>query len=189
MFEKKPIGLLSRLFDSGRWLGVGPAVPVPLPTLVMSHLITALRLDRLSFHHTTIDTAVVVRGVDKGSGLRALRDLVLDRDAVTIAIGDSPSDLSMFRAATRCFAPAQISCRRQARLLGCAVSRYPYQRGLLDIVCRLVDCGPPRDLLRGAHLSDGETLFLELLRAADLKNGRTLLRTFFNRRTLGIFVR
>lgn len=95
-----------------------------LPTLVVAHLIAEKRLDRLSFHQTTIDTAVVAKDVDKGTGLAALRDRVLGPDAETIAVGDTEADLPMFRRATRSFAPAQISCRRQARLLGCTVSRH-----------------------------------------------------------------
>ena len=44
----------------------------------------------------------------------------------------------MFRVATRSFAPANISCRRQARLLGCQIASHPYQRGLLEIVRKIV---------------------------------------------------
>jgi hypothetical protein len=121
--------------------------------------------------------------------LTALRDRVLGPDAETIAIGDTEADLPMFRAAARSFAPAQISCRRQARLLGCAVSRYRYQRGLLDIVRTLVDCGPGCDPIERANESDGDTLFLDLLRAADHPNVRAIVRALFERATFRIFVR
>jgi hypothetical protein len=121
--------------------------------------------------------------------LAALRDRILGPDAETIAIGDTEADLPMFRAATRSFAPAQISCRRQVRLLGCVVSRYRYQRGLLDIVRTLVDCGPRGDLIAMANESDGETLFLDLLQAADRRNARVLVRALFDRATFRIFVR
>jgi hypothetical protein len=121
--------------------------------------------------------------------LTALRDRVLGPDAETIAIGDTEADLPMFRAAARSFAPAQISCRRQARLLGCAVSRYRYQRGLLDIVRTLVDCGPGCDPIERANETDGDTLFLDLLRAADHPNVRAIVRALFERATFRIFVR
>ncbi len=189
MFEKQPRSLLLRLLNSVRSFSVGLGVPTPLPTLVLNHLITTLRLDRLSFHHTMIDTAVVAKDTDKGTGLAALRDRVLGADAETIAIGDTEADLPMFRAATRSFAPAQISCRRQARLLGCAVSRYRYQRGLLDIVHTLCDCGPGGSPIEKANESDGETLFLDLLRAADHPHAGALVRAFFDRATFRIFVR
>src|SRR6266850_2141054 len=181
MFEKRPHGLLLRLLNSIRSFGVGLGEPTPLPTLVVNHLITDLRLDRLSFHHTMIDTTIVAMDTDKGTGLTALRDRVLGPDAETVAIGDTEADLPMFRAAARSFAPAQISCRRQARLLGCAVSRYRYQRGLLDIVRTLVDCGPGRDPIERANETDGETLFLDLLRAADHPNVRAIVRALFER--------
>jgi hydroxymethylpyrimidine pyrophosphatase-like HAD family hydrolase len=189
MFEMRPRSLLLRLLNSIRSFGVGQGVPTPLPTLVVNHLITTLRLDRLSFHHTMIDTAIVAKDTDKGTGLTALRDRVLGPDAETIAIGDTEADLPMFRAATRSFAPAQISCRRRARLLGCEISRYRYQRGLLDIVRTLLGCGPGGDPIERANESDGETLFLDLLRAADHPNARALVRALFDRATFRIFVR
>ena len=64
----------------------------------MHHLMTALGLDRLSFHHTMIDTTIVAKDLDKGTGLSALRDWVMGPDAETIAIGDSEADLPMFCA-------------------------------------------------------------------------------------------
>jgi hydroxymethylpyrimidine pyrophosphatase-like HAD family hydrolase len=189
MFEKRPHSLLLRLVNSIRSFGVGLGVPTPLPTLIVDHLITTLRFDRLSFHHTMIDTAIVAKDTDKGTGLTALRDRVLGPDAETIAIGDTEADLPMFRAATRSFAPAQISCRRQARLLGCVVSRYRYQRGLLDVVRKLVDCVPGGDPITKANESEGEILFLDLLRAADRPNAQALVRALFDRATFRIFVR
>lgn len=189
MYEKQPSSLLLRLLNSIRSFGVGQGVPIPLPTLVLNHLMTTLRLDRLSFHHTMIDTAIVAKGTDKGTGLTALRDRVLGPDAETIAVGDTEADLPMFRMATHSFAPAQISCRQQARLLGCAVSRYRYQRGLLDIARALVDGGPGGGPIESPSDSDGEALFLDLLRAADHPNARGLVRALFDRATFRIFVR
>jgi hydroxymethylpyrimidine pyrophosphatase-like HAD family hydrolase len=189
MFEKQPRSLLLRLLNSFRSFGVGLGAPIPLPTLVVNHLITTLPLDRLSFHHTMIDTAIMAKDTDKGTGLTALRDLALGPNAETIAIGDTEADLAMFRVATRSFAPAQISCRRQARLLGCTISRYRYQRGLLDIVRTLVDCGPGCGPIETTSVSEGENLFLDLLRAADHLNVRALIRALFDRATFRIFVR
>ncbi|MGY3446379.1 MULTISPECIES: HAD hydrolase family protein [unclassified Bradyrhizobium] len=187
MIEKKPQSLLSRM----RRFTVGQGVPVPLPTLTVRDLITTLRLDRLCFRQTTSDTTVVAKGVNKGTGLAALRDRVLGPDAETIAIGDTEADLPMFRAATLSFAPAQIRCSREARLLGCTVSRYSYQRGLLDIVGALVDrkadgCDGRTEL---AGRSDGEHLFLDLLRVADRLQARALVGALFNRATFRIFIR
>jgi hydroxymethylpyrimidine pyrophosphatase-like HAD family hydrolase len=189
MFERKSPSSLMRLLKSIRSFNVGEGEPIPLPTLIVNHLLTTLQLDRLSFHHTTIDTAIVARTVNKGTGLAALRDRVLGPDAETIAIGDTEADLPMFRSATRSFAPAQISCRRQARLLGCSVSRYRYQRGLLDIVRTLVGREAAGELIERADEPDGESLFLDLLQAADHVNARALVRALFDRASLRIFIR
>ena len=143
--------------------------PAPLDTLTMNHLMASLRLDRLAFHHTTIDTTVVAKTLDKGSGLTALRDWKLGPEAVTIAVGDSEPDLAMFGVASRSFAPAHIDCARQARLLGCEVATQPYQRGLLEIVRRLTARnGGQRGRLVEPALAEGfEGLFWQTLLAAD----------------------
>ncbi len=89
----------------------------------------------------------------------------------------------MFRVANQSFAPGNISCRDEARLLGCYVANLPYQPGLLQIVrkivhpeggtchsCRAVDAGWPKD-------SD---LFVSLLSVADKKPLSLLLRNSFD---------
>jgi len=189
MIETKPVSSLTRLLNSIRSFNVGEGVPVPLPTLVVSRLLASLRLDRLSFHPTTIDTAIVAKGVDKGIGSTALRDWVLEPGAETIAVGDTKTDLPMFRVATRSYAPAHIRCRREAQLLDCAISRYRYQRGLLDIVRAIVKCESHEDLPELANQSDGESLFLGLLRAADRLDAGALIRALFDRASFRIFMR
>jgi hypothetical protein len=127
-----------------------------------------LGLDRLCFHHTTIDTTIVAKEADKGSGLAALRDWVLP-DAETIAVGDQEPDLTMFRVATRSFAPANIGCARQAQILGCRIARHADQRGLLEIARALAH----PDGTRCQHCAEATTtalgpdLFMDVLRAAD----------------------
>lgn len=152
--------------------------PAPLETLAMNHLMASLGLDRLAFHHTTIDTTIVAKAFDKGSGLTALRDWTLGPDAVTFAIGDSEPDLSMFRAASRSFAPAHIGCGRQARLLGCEVASRPYQRGLLEIVRRLTeeDGKPPGRIDCAPREGGFEALFWRTLQAADRTTGVNMIR-------------
>jgi hypothetical protein len=144
---------------------------------------TTLRLDRVSFHHTTIDTTVVAKDTDKGTGLSALRSWVMEQDAETIAVGDSEADLPMFRAATRSFAPAQIDCARQARLLGCQIARHSYQRGLLDIA-RLLVHPDGRRCERCSEVGNtsriNKVLFLELLQAADQTQTANLVSALFD---------
>ena len=89
MFEKPPRSVPLLLLNSVRSFSVGQGAPTPLPTLLVDHLITTLRLDRLVFHHTKVDTAISQSVATKGTGLTALRDQVLGPDAETIAIGDS----------------------------------------------------------------------------------------------------
>jgi hydroxymethylpyrimidine pyrophosphatase-like HAD family hydrolase len=190
-YHDKPRGLLSFL-SSARSFGIGDGAPAPLPTLVMHHLMESLGLDQLSFHHTTIDTTIVAEDVDKGTGLSVLRDWVLRPDAEMVAVGDSDGDLPMFRAATHSFAPANIDCVREARLLGCQIVRHRYQRGLLEIARSLAHphggscehCAERKDLRPG-----GPALFLELLQAADESRARNLFRGLFDPAIFKIFVR
>jgi hydroxymethylpyrimidine pyrophosphatase-like HAD family hydrolase len=188
----KPSGLISALVRSIRSFGVGDGVLAPLPTLLVQHLMLDLGLDRLSFHHTTIDTTIVAKEVDKGSGLSALRDWVLGADAETIAVGDQEPDLAMFRVATRSFAPANIGCARQARLLGCQIARHAHQRGLLEIARVLTH----PDGHRCERCADGKTtsargddLFMDVLRTADREWSTNLIRAVLDRGIFGIFMR
>ena len=170
VYQDKAHGMLPSLLNAVRSLNVGDGVPTPLPTPMMHHLMATLELDCLSFHHTRMDTTIVAKDIDKGVGLMALRDWVMEPDAETIAVGDSEMDLAMFRAATRSFAPAHIDCARKAKLLGCQIAQKPYQRGLLEIVRSLVHpdgkrcerCGNVTSMLR-----ERSSLFLELLQNAD----------------------
>jgi hydroxymethylpyrimidine pyrophosphatase-like HAD family hydrolase len=191
-YDDEPRSMFSRLVRSVRSFSVGRGMPTPLPTLVMNHLMTALQLDRLSFHHTMIDTTIVAKDINKGTGLLALRDWVLGADAETIAVGDSEADLPMFRVATRSYAPAQIGCAREARLLGCQISRHRYQRGFLDIARTLTH----PDGQRGDRWAEGkaigpggERLFLELLQAADGIRVGSLIGALFDPANLRTFVR
>jgi hypothetical protein len=134
----------------------------------------------------------VAKDVDKGTGLSILRDWVLRPDTETVAVGDSAGDLPMFRAATHSFAPANIDCVREARLLCCQIVRHPYQRGLLEIARSLVHPhgGSCEHCAEGKALRPGgPTLFLELLQAADESWARNLFRGLFDPAVVKIFVR
>jgi hydroxymethylpyrimidine pyrophosphatase-like HAD family hydrolase len=182
-YRDKPLGLVATLVKAIRSLGVGDGALAPLPTLLVGHLMAELGLDKLCFHHTSIDTTVVAKETDKGTGLSALRDWVLGTDAETIAVGDQEPDLTAFRVATRSFAPANIGCAREARLLGCQIARHPYQRGLLEIA-RALTCpdGRRRDRhteskMPSDHSSD---LFSDVLRAADRNWTTNLMDALFD---------
>jgi hydroxymethylpyrimidine pyrophosphatase-like HAD family hydrolase len=165
--------------------------PVPLPAPTVQQLLAAHRLDRLRVHPTTIDTTILAKEVDKGTGLAALLDWVGLAGADTVAVGDSEPDLAMFRVARRCFAPANVGCARLARFLGCRIARRPYQAGLLEIVRGLVHPDGRRcERCRAGEQPwpKGQDLFLDLLEAADRGKWATLLRAVLDPRAFQVFV-
>jgi len=182
-YRDKPLGLVATVVKAIRSLGVGDGALGPLRTLLVSHLMTELGLDKLSFHHTSIDTTVVAKEADKGTGLTALRDWVVGADAETIAVGDQEPDLAAFRVATLSFAPANIGCAREARLLGCHIARHSYQRGLLEIARALTypqDRRLDRDVASQMPSGRSSDLFLDFLRAADRHWTTNLMDALFD---------
>lgn len=163
----------------------------PLPAATIENLLGRLGADEVTVRHTTIDTAIHARAVDKGSGLRALLELAGAPGLETVAVGDSEPDLAMFRAAWRCFAPANILCRKAAVENGCQIVGKPYQRGLLEVARRVLHpdgkrcalCRPPA---RSATASVG--LFPKLLRIADRGRGSLLLRALTDPMAIRAFV-
>jgi haloacid dehalogenase-like hydrolase len=165
---------------------------VPLPTTVIRNLMTDLGVNRLHFHQTYIDTAVLAKEIDKGKGLLALLELAGQKGLETWAIGDSEPDLAMFRVATRCFAPSHISCRSVARLLGCRIARHSYQRGFLSAVRSMVHpeggrCGRCRSCEQSWRRPPD--LFLRLLDAADQKQLGLLLRALLDPASIKAFLK
>jgi hydroxymethylpyrimidine pyrophosphatase-like HAD family hydrolase len=191
-YRDKPLGLIQSLLSSARASGIGDGALGPICTHAMHELLVDLNLDRLAFHHTPLDTAIVARETDKGTGLAALRDWVLSPDAETTAVGDGEADLAMFRVASRSFAPANVACGRQARLLGCEIASRHDQQGLLEIVRNILHpdgghcqrCGEAE-----AHAQCGDDLFFTALRAADRKWSANLLAAMFDPLSYRMLVR
>lgn len=152
---------------------------IPLPRLMVQHVLAELKLERLQVHHTGLDTAITAKDVEKGKGLLALLSLVGLADAGVTAVGDSEPDLAMFRVASRSFAPGNVSCRKEAELLGCRIAKAGYQPGLLEIARTIVHadgrvCQNCRDVESTWRRNKG--LFVSLLNAADKKPLPLLLR-------------
>lgn len=190
-YRDKPAGLIQSLVHSGRASSVGDGGLGPISTHIVHQLLVDLRLDRLTFHHTLIDTKIVAREVDKGTGLAALQNWLLTPDSETIAVGDDKPDLAMFCAATRSFAPANIGCRRQAQLLGCQIAHFPYQRGLLEIVRALIpkQNGCHDQCIRSdASLHGSNELFLSVLNAADQTWRSNLFKALLDPISYRIFI-
>jgi len=163
----------------------------PLPAAMVGNLVSRLGADEVVVRHTTIDTAIHARDVDKGKGLRALLELSGSPDADTVAVGDSEPDLPMFRAARRCFAPANVLCRPAAVKLGCHIADEPYQKGLLEVVRRVLHSDGKRCALcesaAKASPPDG-SLFLKLLGFADHARSDLLLRALADPMAMRAFV-
>jgi hydroxymethylpyrimidine pyrophosphatase-like HAD family hydrolase len=187
MYQERPRSLLGSLMRSLRAAEIGDGALAPLPTLLVQQVIADLGLERISFHHTSIDTTFVDANADKGTGLWALRDWVLDERAETIAIGDNTADLPAFRAATRSFAPANVNCAREASLLGCQIVAQRYQRGLLQIARAIADAGSrPRTIPQPPR---GADLFLDLLRIADRHWAANLTTMLLDAPAFKVFLR
>ena len=191
-YRNKRTGLIASLMDPMRSSDIGDGALAPLPSATLQQLLAELGLDRLVFEHTTIDTAIFAKEVDKGAGLLALRDWVLGGDTETVAIGDHEADLAMFRVATRSFAPSNIGCAGKARLFGCRIARQAYQNGLLAIAREL----PHQDGHRCERCAErvpgspgSRDLFLEVLRVADRGWVANLVRALRDPAAFRIFVR
>jgi hydroxymethylpyrimidine pyrophosphatase-like HAD family hydrolase len=191
-YRDRPAGLMQSLLSSARSSSIGDGALAPISTHIVHQLLVDLRLDRLAFHHTTIDTTIVAKEVDKGTGLAALRDWVLTKDAETIAVGDGEPDLAMFRVATRSFAPANVGPRHQARLLGCQIASCPNQQGMLEIVRKIIhpdngNCG--RCTQGESFPRDDDNLFFSVLQAADQRWTANLRRAMLDPTAFRLFIR
>jgi hydroxymethylpyrimidine pyrophosphatase-like HAD family hydrolase len=155
---------------------------IPLSPLLMNDLLVRTGVTRLAIHQTSIDTAVVVKGINKGTGLKALTDWCAAGGFETIAIGDSRPDLDMFRVATRSFAPGHIGCRTEARLLGCWIASKPYQRGFAEIARQIVHpSGRPCERCADAGRMDRKrNAWIRFLQAADRSFAANVARGLFH---------
>jgi hypothetical protein len=149
-------------------------------------------LDRLRFHQTEIDTAVLAHDINKGTGLKALVNHANLPNAETIAVGDSEPDLDMFGVATRSYAPSQIGCADKAAKLGCKISSKPYQMGLLEIARSIVHPDGKRcarcEAVDGGDRKQAD-LFMELLQVADRKRIPLLIEAVLDPMAVRAFVK
>lgn len=162
----------------------------PVPKTLIEGLLSRNHFGRMTFHQTNIDTAIVAKGITKGTGLRAFVDWVGNPAVFTAAVGDSETDLSMFREVEQSYAPSHIWCKREAMRLGCRIAREPYQSGLLSIARTLShpeggDC----ERCRMAQVSwkKGTDLFLDSLEVADQEPLRRWLSILFDPTMLRAF--
>ena len=111
---------------------------IPIPTKLINSVLAQCEAEDLFVHQTSTDTAVLSSGIDKGTGMIALLELLDCSKCDTIAIGDTEPDLSMFRVANRSYAPSHTNVRNDAIQIGCRVVNKPFQLGLLEIVRHII---------------------------------------------------
>jgi hydroxymethylpyrimidine pyrophosphatase-like HAD family hydrolase len=156
---------------------------VPLPTMLAKDLAAKLGCSHLRIHQTGLDTAIIAKEADKGSGLTAMLQMAGIAPSQVTTIGDTDPDLDMFRVSAASFAPGHIPCRREALLLGCHIARAPYQVGLLESVRRLAHPAGDRcdkcNAVESNWARQNKTLFTGLLAAADEKPLSLSMRNLF----------
>jgi hydroxymethylpyrimidine pyrophosphatase-like HAD family hydrolase len=165
---------------------------MPLPPMLVQDLLASLKVDRIHVHQTGLDTALVAKEVNKGAGLVSLLAFVGMSTTGVQAVGDSEPDLAMFRVACQSFAPGNVTCRREAQLLGCHIADAVYQTGLLEIVRKIVHpegsrCD--RCLAAEERWPKNNNLFASLLGIADQGPLSLLLRNWLDPSVLSIFRR
>ena len=190
-YKKTSGGLLDGL---SKRAAVGDGAVGPISSFIIDNIIKELKLDLISYHHTGIDTTVIAKAVNKGTGLIALRDWVLGAEVKTIAVGDQKPDLYMFSAASYSYAPANIDCRKHARILGCKIAKQSHQNGLLEIAKDIVAQfgNKEKQQLAAPEInrpSAREDLFHQLLATVDNPPVKNFLRAVFSSSAFKAFFR
>jgi len=136
---------------------------VPLQGKEVDHLLARTSCERLTYITGTDETYIVHKGIDKATGLAALKKHLGGFDGLVVAIGDSTPDLPMLTAAQFGYAPANCPSKiREAAIgnPGLRIMDRPYQQGLLaavrDILGRLG--GDTKPALRQAQEIQAEEI-------------------------------
>jgi hydroxymethylpyrimidine pyrophosphatase-like HAD family hydrolase len=164
---------------------------VPIPRVVVQDIVAALGIDGLGIHPTYTDTAIISAETDKARGMVELIRLAGLTDADTHAIGDTASDLPMFRAAVHSYAPGNVSCGPAARLLKCRIASRAYQSGLLESVRAMIESTGIRNLQNPgveAVLAPQEKYFVRLLEIADRSSMVSLVHAAADPMSLQTFI-
>ena len=164
---------------------------VPIPRIVVQDIIAGLGIDGLGIHPTYTDTAILSTETDKARGMVELLRLGGMADADTHAIGDTASDLPMFRAAVHSYAPGNVSCGAAARLLKCRIASGTYQSGLLESVRAMIQSNGTRNLQKPYVKSVPalqEKYFVKLLEIADRSSMASLVHAAVDPMSLQTFI-
>jgi len=164
---------------------------VPIPRVVVQDIVAALGIEGLGIHPTYTDTAIIATETDKARGMVELLRLAGLTEADTHAIGDTASDLPMFRVAVHSYAPGNVSCGPAAHLLKCRIARPAYQSGLLDSVRAMIQSTGTRNLQNPnikAVLAPQDRYFVKLLETADRSSMVSLVRAAVDPMSLQTFI-
>ena len=193
-YRKKPPGLIQSLLSSAHSSSIGDGALAPISTHILYQLLVDLRLDRLTFHHTTIDTTIVAKEADKGTGLAALRDWVLAGQC-----RDDRRRRHRARSANVSRGHPQFRPFQYRLQTSGAASRMPDRLVILisEVCSKLYVRSYIRtNEHRANSIPSGETpthrdddLFMTVLQAADQTWTTNLLRAMFNPAAFRIFIR
>ncbi|TDD94598.1 HAD hydrolase family protein [Flavobacterium cellulosilyticum] len=163
---------------------------IPVSTKLINSVLVQCGAEELFVHQTGTDTAVLSPGIDKGTGMIALLQLLDCSTCDTIAIGDTEPDLSMFRVANRSYAPSHTNVRSAAIQIGCHVVNKPFQKGLLEIVRHIIhtDGGKAQlDEKPSFKQKEHNKILFDILSDVEKSKPRRLSEAIFNKDLFGAF--
>jgi hydroxymethylpyrimidine pyrophosphatase-like HAD family hydrolase len=148
-----------------------------VPASRIEHLLRQHTLGELRIIPGNDQTDIVGKRIDKGVGLQYLRQAFGATEVH--AVGDSMEDLPLFRAADRCYAPANAvpGLAEAMGRGGLQVTRAKRERGLREAARRIVHRGLGR-CGRCAEPRDGERGTSALLEALGLRDRGRLRKAF-----------
>lgn len=161
---------------------------IPVPTELINSVLSQCGAEDLFVHQTSTDTAVLSSGIDKGTGMIALLQLLDCSKCNTIAIGDTEPDLSMFRVANRSYAPSHTNVQNDAIQIGCHVVNKPFQLGLLEIVRHIIHTdGGMAQLNENQSFKQKEhnKILFDILSDVEKSKPRRLSEAIFNKNLFG----
>jgi hypoxanthine phosphoribosyltransferase len=126
------------------------------------------------------DTYFVSGTVDKGKAIELYKEYSGLPEGMTIAVGDSLEDISMFESVSRAYAPVNCApeIKRCAKLKKCTIVPYPGQKGLLEISKRVTGCTDDDAILKSFGSLDDNSFagfLIKLLNTAESSKYRRFL--------------
>jgi trehalose-6-phosphatase len=161
----------------------GGPTTLGLQEIELRRLLDDAGLDRLKFIARDVDSYIVQKGLDKGTALDAVKQLVPNVATPVVAIGDSIHDLEMLRNADIAYLPANFpeAERRRFHSKDYRSMKDPRQKGLLAAARDLTGDRRRNDRIypiRNSPSTDCGRLVESILVAAEQPRHMRLLRLF-----------